>query len=114
MDIVSALIGVYSHQIQHMPNDVMLIDNAVRHGAAPVTVSAERRNGSMTLAVRDRGGGYPAEACSPGRTLDGGLGLAIVRAIARAHGGKLMIANDPQGGAIATLQLPVPDPTRVS
>ena len=37
-----------------------------------------------------------------------GLGLAIVRAIVEAHGGSAMARNNPKGGAIFTLHLPIP------
>ncbi|HEX3984765.1 MAG TPA: ATP-binding protein, partial [Acidisoma sp.] len=35
-----------------------------------------------------------------------GLGLPIARDIARAHGGDLVLANRPEGGARVTLTLP--------
>jgi two-component system sensor histidine kinase MprB len=42
------------------------------------------------------------------RSLPGsGLGLAIVRQVADTHGGSVRAANDPQGGARLTLELPV-------
>jgi signal transduction histidine kinase len=41
-----------------------------------------------------------------------GLGLAISRDIAEKHGGRLILANAPGGGATATLELPLAkDPT---
>jgi two-component system, OmpR family, sensor kinase len=39
-----------------------------------------------------------------------GLGLAIARRLARAHGGDIEAANDPAGGARATLTLPAACP----
>lgn len=36
-----------------------------------------------------------------------GLGLALVQAIARLHGGRVNIANQPEGGVMATLHIPV-------
>ena len=35
-----------------------------------------------------------------------GLGLAIVSAIARAHGGRALAGQRPGGGAVVTLELP--------
>jgi signal transduction histidine kinase len=90
-----------------------LVDNALRHGNGPVSLSAERRDGSLVLEVRDRGVGFPAEILAGG-TMDAaggfGLGLAIVGAIARAHGGRLELSNGPTRGAVATMRLPVGAP----
>jgi signal transduction histidine kinase len=97
-----------------------LVDNALRHGGASVTISAQQENGSLSLEVRDSGSGFPPEllggAASAKTDGDGrpGLGLALVEAIARAHGGALVLANHPVGGAVATLSLPAPQPARVS
>ncbi len=75
-----------------------LVDNALRHGAGAITLSARRAGAEVELAVADEGAG-PAPELRPraferfargdeARTRGGaGLGLAIVRAIAEAHGG---------------------------
>jgi two-component system, OmpR family, sensor kinase len=94
-----------------------LVDNAVRHGRGPIVLSAEPRGAMVELHVRDRGPGF-----APGfaaRAFDrfaraddahgeggAGLGLAIVRAIARGHGGEAHIARDPDGGADVWLAIP--------
>ena len=39
-----------------------------------------------------------------------GLGLAIVRRLAEGHGGSVSIENAPQGGAVATVRLPLQPP----
>jgi two-component system, OmpR family, sensor kinase len=94
-----------------------LVDNALRHGGASVAISAQQANGLLSVEVRDSGSGYPSELLGGGASAptngDGrpGLGLAIVEAIARAHGGALLLANDPRGGAVATLSLPAPSPS---
>jgi two-component system sensor histidine kinase KdpD len=44
-----------------------------------------------------------------------GLGLPISRAIAQAHGGRLVAANRPGGGAVFRLTLPLPaEPPRAA
>lgn len=72
------------------------------------------------IEVSDSGPGFPAEYLTHAfqrfarpadigraRSEEGaGLGLAIVSAIARAHGGWASAANQPSGGAMAGLQLP--------
>jgi two-component system, OmpR family, sensor kinase len=93
-----------------------LMDNALRHGADLVTVTAERRAGAVTLVVRDDGEGFGDEIVdraferfSRGDTARGrggtGLGLAIVAAIAQAHGGGAFAGNRPEGGAEVGLRL---------
>jgi len=74
---------------------------------------------SLRITVRDYGAGFPPEfiphaferfrRADTARTrTDGGagLGLAIVRAIIRAHGGEALARNHPTGGAIVVLHLP--------
>jgi two-component system, OmpR family, sensor kinase len=76
-----------------------LVANAATHGDGAVTVSARARDGSVELHVEDEGEGLPPgfaehafERFSRADEARGGggagLGLAIVAAIARAHGGK--------------------------
>ncbi|MDP9189037.1 MAG: ATP-binding protein [Actinomycetota bacterium] len=75
-----------------------LVDNALRHGAGEVRLAARANGDSTLLEVSDDGDGFPAafgdqaferfSRADEGRTGGGaGLGLAIVRAVARAHGG---------------------------
>jgi signal transduction histidine kinase len=96
-----------------------LLDNAIRHGRGRVVLGAHRENGAVRLEVADDGPGFApddldhvfeplfrsdrARAPQTGGT---GLGLAIARRLARAHGGDIEAANDPGGGARATLTLP--------
>jgi len=99
-----------------------LIDNALRFSSrgGRVTVGLSGDGDSVTITVADSGPGFPAGLLSsafepfsradPARgRADGGagLGLAIVRAVAQAHGGDVEARNDPAGGAIVALRLPV-------
>jgi signal transduction histidine kinase len=90
-----------------------LLVNALRHGAPPVVVSADRTDRHLRVAVEDEGGGIAPEVVP--RLFDrfergeeghgSGLGLAIARAYARAHGGDLLY--DPrERGARFELVLP--------
>jgi two-component system, OmpR family, osmolarity sensor histidine kinase EnvZ len=96
-----------------------LIDNALKHGRH-VAVGLRRAGASVEIVVDDDGPGIPEarreEAFRPfhrldeGRNLQSGgvgLGLAIARDIARAHGGDLTLATSPAGGLRATIRLPV-------
>lgn len=93
-----------------------LVVNAHRHGAAPVQVTVEGR----TVVVRDHGPGFPRELLADGprrfhtgasaRGSGHGLGLTIALGQARLLGAELLLANAPDGGAVATLRLPGPAP----
>jgi two-component system OmpR family sensor kinase len=98
-----------------------LVDNALRQtpSGGRVTVEMSKRAGILSIAVADTGSGFETaylplafEAFSRAdesrsRAIGGvGLGLAIVRAIARAHGGTVHARNRPEGGAEVVLDLP--------
>jgi len=88
-----------------------LVDNAVRHGAGDVEVSVRNGDGRVRVEVADRGPGFrdPERAFEPLFRDHGaggaGLGLAIARRLARAHGGEVTAADRPGGGAVVTLVL---------
>ena len=94
-----------------------MVDNALRHGAAEVRLTASRENGTVELHVLDDGAGFPDgflehaferfTRADPARRDGSGLGLAIVDTIARAHGGTANAANRPGGGADVWLALPL-------
>lgn len=93
-----------------------LISNALAHGAPPVSVGARIDEGRAVLFVRDEGDGPPEATlrllgrrfASGGVSPKGaGLGIAIVRAVAAAHGGELRLGPAPGGaGFEAALRLP--------
>jgi two-component system, OmpR family, sensor kinase len=94
-----------------------LIDNALRHGGRTVVVRAESAERTVVLQVSDDGPGFPPEflddaferftRADSARTGAGaGLGLSIVRSIARAHGGEAHACNRAEGGAVVSLLFP--------
>lgn len=95
-----------------------LVTNALVHSgtAAAVVVSAVTGDEDVVLlSVFDSGIGVPESEqeriLEAGARLDpdrpgSGLGLALVRAIAEAHGGRLSVASTPGEGATFTIALP--------
>lgn len=104
-----------------------LIDNALHHGAAPITLTAylghtDTGQPVVHLEFRDHGPGIDPQflpraldrftRADPARTGTGaGLGLAITAALARRNDGTLTAANHLHGGAVLTLTLPTTPPS---
>jgi signal transduction histidine kinase len=99
-----------------------LVANALKYGAPPVRVAAERHNGRFSLAVEDRGPGVAPEFVprlferfarsghAQATVVGTGLGLAIARSYARASGGELRYVPVEPRGARFELVLPVHEP----
>jgi signal transduction histidine kinase len=96
-----------------------LIVNAARYGAAPIEIAAEQRDRHFRLSVSDHGRGVPPEfvpqlferftrsASSRRERVEGaGLGLAIAKSFAQAHGGDLLYEQVEPHGARFELVLP--------
>ena len=119
-----------------------LVDNATHHGDGTITLRGETREGHVILSVHDEGHGMAPEFLphaaerfrreGASRTGPGtGLGLALVDAIAAAHGGRLRVCSaghhspasnhlpcrHPEGGTTVSILIPVdhgparPDPS---
>lgn len=120
-----AILGDRGRLVQAMLN---LATNAVEH-----TNSGDRlafgidtttdRGGTARLWVRDTGSGldddvidqlftrrFRGAASRVQRSEGMGIGLSIVDAVARGHGGRATAANEPGGGARFTIELPIDPP----
>lgn len=98
-----------------------IIDNGIRYGkAAAVTLTQDKHNAIVTVV--DTGPGiapdsledmfHPFTRGEASRSLEtggAGLGLSIARTIVIAHGGKITLTNQPEGGLCATISLPLTD-----
>lgn len=104
-----------------------LVDNAVKFSppGGLVTVDLTAAAGEAVLKVSDDGPGIAPEDLpqlferfyrgASARTQGApgsGLGLALSQAIVRAYGGRIDAANQPQGGAVFTVHLPLAEPAR--
>lgn len=93
-----------------------IIDNSLKYGAGPITLALQAQEATIALAVADRGPGIPParrdDALRRFGRLDearqgggAGLGLSLAAAVARLHGGDLML-GDAAPGLVVTITLP--------
>jgi two-component system phosphate regulon sensor histidine kinase PhoR len=97
-----------------------VIDNAVRYGNEPVSVSSElEEGGDLTISVRDNGSGIPEERLQslrePFAQADQGvmrtsgrygLGLPVAFRIAERHGAEMTIESRPEAGTHVQIRMP--------
>jgi two-component system sensor histidine kinase KdpD len=105
-----------------------LVENAARHAPSParVAISAHRNGGTVELAVDDGGPGVPpddlerlfdkffrVERAGEGSRRGMGIGLAVVRGLTEAMGGRVAAERSPLGGLRVVVDIPVAsDPPR--
>jgi two-component system, OmpR family, sensor kinase len=93
-----------------------LLDNAIAYAPGPIDVYTGQADGSVYIAVEDRGPGVPPEDLArlterfyrgAGAPSGGsGLGLAIVRELAERWGGTTVVETPPGGGLRVEVRLP--------
>lgn len=96
-----------------------LIDNAAKYGMGDISLRLSTADQKIHIDIADRGPGIPPAEIDrlkrPFTRLESarsnasgtGLGLAIVERIARLHGGQLDLLENPGGGLLARLVLPI-------
>ena len=99
-----------------------LVANAAEHARSRVAVSCDVAGGHLVIEVADDGPGFSPAALERGcerlftddssrSSRDGGrhygLGLHVASEAASAHGGSVSLANNPSGGAVATIAVPL-------
>ena len=91
-----------------------LVQNAVIHGhASQVNLDVRRRDGRVSVTVVDNGQGFKGDLSKLGtlfvrhaRSSGSGVGLYIVRQLAKAMHGKIAFCSGEEGGFVAELELP--------
>jgi signal transduction histidine kinase len=96
-----------------------LVDNALKHSTATVTISAEQDDGGVRISVEDRGRGIPLE--EQGKIFDrfyqvdqsltrlvggAGIGLYICRKAAESLGGRVWLERSDATGSLFCLWVP--------
>jgi PAS domain S-box-containing protein len=92
-----------------------LLDNAIRHGAAPLTLTGSARHDQVRIRLTDAGPGVDAQllprlferVAVAGPTGATGLGLYLVREIAKSHGGEARY-HAPTGRRPTTFEISLP------
>jgi signal transduction histidine kinase len=101
---------------------INLLDNALKYTGPEkrITLRARAEPGAVAFSVDDNGIGIPADQLHAifkpfyqadqklSRSREGcGLGLAIVRRITTALGGKIEVASEPETGSVFTVRIPL-------
>lgn len=94
---------------------INLVKNARESGSPceQITLRVQTQPGGVCLEVADRGAGLGEQALRDAllpffstKASGTGLGLTLCREIIEAHGGRLTLANRPDGGAVVSVYLP--------
>jgi signal transduction histidine kinase len=93
-----------------------LLENELAHlpAGCQIHIRVCSQQGSAELVIEDNGPGFPLDIAERAferfvkgkHSVGHGLGLALVDAVVRAHGGSIRISNRSKGGAVLTLLLP--------
>jgi two-component system sensor histidine kinase KdpD len=121
MSVAQDLRGVYIDRDLIQLSLRQLVDNALKHapGHSSIGIGADRAGKEVIFWVRDDGPGISAAEAeriferfyrgqlSRHAVPGSGIGLAVVREIARAHGGDATVTSEPGKGARFALRLPL-------
>ena len=91
-----------------------LVNNSIEAGAKRIGVALRVQDNELNISVSDDGPGFSGdqtqqmlEAFYTTKSHGTGLGLAVVQAVVKAHQGNFYIDSPDEGGAVATLSLPL-------
>ena len=94
---------------------LILLDNALKHGDGPITVTSEALEGGVAVSVRDSGPGIEPESvphiferfATGNEANEGiGLGLAIAKSLVGAQGGTIRVDSQVGEGSVFAVTLP--------
>jgi two-component system sensor histidine kinase KdpD len=101
---------------------VNILDNALKYSPpdSPIEINGRQVAQQIEIAIADHGIGIPPEDLlrvfdkfyrvqRPHNVPGTGLGLSICKGIVEAHGGRIWAENNPGGGTIIKLALPIED-----
>lgn len=118
IDVAGRGIAVWGRRSQLVSAIRNLVDNAVAHRepGSPVSVAVRSRRGRAVVSVANRGPAIDPETAEKiwqrfyttrGSAGGTGLGLPIVAAVARAHGGAAALERSDAGRTVFAIELPV-------
>src|SRR5207249_4043593 len=113
-DVDACVVRADRGRVQQMVTNY--VTNSLRYGRPPIAITTARVAGAVELRVNDAGDGVPPDLrprlfgkFSRGTSDQGtGLGLFIVRELARAQGGDAWYEDRAGGGSCFALRLPMP------
>lgn len=102
--LISALVNLVNNTIQACQDDFYL----------RITFTKEDENSTIRIAIEDNGPGideaiadHVTDLFVTTKAQGTGLGLAVVKAVARAHGGRFEVSSSATSGTTAQLVLPI-------
>jgi two-component system, OmpR family, sensor histidine kinase RstB len=119
LDGVAVCVDGDSHLLRRMLRN--LLENAERHGVAPTHVHIAQNQGDVEISVSDNGLGIPVDErervfepfyrrTRAGDNAGAGLGLALVRQIARRHGGEAQCVRTGDERSCFSVRIPIRRP----
>ena len=89
-----------------------LLNNAASASAATIDIGLDWSDGQIVINIHDHGPGFPpavlkqgGQTAFPPHEHGSGIGLLLTRSAIEQIGGRLLLLNPPEGGALARLEL---------
>ena len=89
-----------------------LLNNAASASAATIDIGLDWSDGQIVINIHDHGPGFPpavlkqgGQTAFPPHEHGSGIGLLLTRSAIEQVGGRLLLLNPPEGGALARLEL---------